>query len=785
MYTRSLENALKRALTIALEYNHEFATYEHLLLSLLHDNDVLKLLMEFSVDIIDLSDNLEDYLEFELTALTRTKDIEPRPTTGFQTIVQRASIHCNAVGRDIVSGPDILAEFFYEKETKASKLLHSVGLSRSVVLQRIEDQPERSSNEISKIDILKAEDQKSATRSLIEAINKKEQDVQGSKVSTQNKSALESYCVNLNTKADEGLIDVLVGREDEVDRTIEILNRRQKNNPLLVGEPGVGKTAIAEGLAYRIVKGLVPEALKEFYIYSLDIGALVAGTRYRGDFEERVKNLLDELKKRKNVILFVDEIHTIVGAGSTTTASLDASNLIKPALARGEIRCIGSTTFREFNQNFAKDEALVRRFQKIIVNEPTEEISIKILKGLAPYYEKHHDVKYTEVAIESAVHLAERYIHDRNLPDKAIDLIDEAGACKKILHSKNQMDKTVTEKDIEFIVAKALNIPSVTIASDNISNLKTLEFNLKKVIFGQDTAIETLCAGIKMASAGLRDFDKPVGSYLFAGPTGTGKTELAKQLASLCSMELIRFDMSEYMESHSVSRLIGSPPGYAGYDKGGLLTEAIDKAPYSVVLFDEIEKAHPDVFNILLQIMDYGKLTDNVGKSVNFSHSIVVITANSGAEGFSKNKLGFGDSEGYGESEAYKEIEKTFTPEFRDRLDKIIMFNKLNEKTINKIIDKSIKELAEQLADRNVRIKVDNSAMEYLSEKCFGINSNGAGARMLERVIDNEIKQKIADELLFGKLTNGGEVIVALEGQNLNLKLSSKTRRNSEEKQNA
>jgi ATP-dependent Clp protease ATP-binding subunit ClpA len=773
MYTRNLENSLKRALTIAVEYNHEFATCEHLMLSLLHDNEVLKLLMEFHVDVIDLSDNLEDYLEFELTALTRSSDIEPRPTTAFQNIIHRASIHCKAVGKDIVSGPDVLAEFFYEKGSKTSNLLHSVGLTRSIVLEKIEDSPSKMNDEISKIDILKAEDQKTATKSLIAALNKKENDISG-KNTQSGKNALELYCVNLNEKADIGLIDILVGRENEVDRTIEILNRRQKNNPLLVGEPGVGKTAIAEGLALRIVKETVPDALKGFLIFSLDIGALVAGTKYRGDFEERVKNLLDELKKRPNVILFIDEIHTIVGAGSTTTASLDASNLIKPALARGEIRCIGSTTFREFNQNFAKDEALVRRFQKIAVNEPSEETAIKILNGIAPYYEKHHNVKYTPEAIEAAVHLSERYIHDRNLPDKAIDLIDEAGACKKILHSQNESDNIITEKDIEFIVAKALNIPSLTISSDNLSSLKLLEFNLKKVIFGQDSAIEALCSGIKMASAGLRDTNKPVGSYLFAGPTGTGKTELAKQVAHFCSMQLLRFDMSEYIESHSVSRLIGSPPGYAGYDKGGLLTEAVDKAPYSVVLFDEIEKAHSDIYNILLQIMDYGKLTDNVGKTVNFSHTIIIITSNSGADQYSKNKIGFGEYDGYGTSQAIKELEKSFTPEFRDRLDKIIMFNSLHQETIDKIIDKAIKELAEQLADRNVRIIISKDAREYLSTKCFGVNSNGGGARMLERVVDNEIKQKIADEILFGDLSRGGEVEVIFEDNAINIKLLSK-----------
>lgn len=777
MYSRSLENSLKRALTIAVEYKHEFATYEHLLLSLLHDKDVIKLLMEFNVDIIDLSDNLEDYLEFELTALVNRHTIEARPTKGFHNIVQRASIHCNAIGREIVTGPDLLAEFFYEKETRALRLLENVGLSRSDVLEKIEDHPNQSDNEVSKSDLIKIRDQANITQNALEAINKASNPQISEKNSTQAQSALESYCVNLNVKAADGMIDALVGRDVEIDRTIEILSRRQKNNPLLVGEPGVGKTAIAEGLASRIIHNSVPDMLKDSTIYSLDVGALVAGTRYRGDFEERVKNLLDEIRKRKNVILFIDEIHTIVGAGSTTTASLDASNLIKPALARGEMRCIGSTTFREFNQSFAKDQALVRRFQKIVVNEPSEEITISILQGLAPYYEEHHNVTYEKDAIKAAVSLSERYIHDRNLPDKAIDLIDEAGACKKIV-GKNT-DNIVTVADIEFIIAKTLNIPPINLASDNLANLKKLAFNLKRVIYGQDEAIDSLCAGVKMASAGLKDHDKPVGSYLFVGPTGTGKTELARQLASLCSMELLRFDMSEYMEPHSISRLIGSPPGYAGFDKGGLLTEGIDKAPYSVVLFDEIEKAHSDVFNLLLQIMDYGKLTDNVGKTVNFSHSIVIMTANSGAEEYSKQKLGFGEEAHYGRFEASKIIENSFSPEFRDRLDKIIMFNAIDDNVIKQIIDKTIKELAEQLADKKVRIEVDAKCRKYLSDKCFGATNNGAGARMLERVVDSEIKHRIADEILFGALAKGGEVLISSLGNEIKFEFRNKAKINA------
>lgn len=550
-----------------------------------------------------------------------------------------------------------------------------------------------------------------------------------------------------------------------MERTIEILSRRQKNNPILVGESGVGKTAIAEGLAYRIVKGKIPEILKDFEIYSLDIGALVAGTRFRGDFEERIKNLLNELKEEKKVILFIDEIHTIIGAGSTTTASLDASNLMKPALARGEIRCIGSTTFKEFNQSFAKDPALARRFQKIVVDEPSEEIAVKILKGLKSYYELHHDVKYSEEAIESAVSLSERYIHDRYLPDKAIDLIDEAGAHKKLV-TKNDEERLITSKDIELIIAKTLNIPAVTLASSDVLKLKKLEFNLKRVIFGQDEAISDLCSGVKMAKAGLRDHEKPVGSYLFVGPTGVGKTELARQLATFCSMAISRFDMSEYMEPHSVSRLIGSPPGYTGYDKGGLLTDVIDKAPYSVVLFDEIEKAHSDIFNILLQIMDYGKLTDNVGKIVDFRNTIIILTANSGADEYNKNQIGFGAEQDYGSQKAMKVIEETFSPEFRDRLDKIIMFNPLDDKVISLIIDKALKELAAQLADKKVRIEIANPAKEYLIKKCFGKEKHG-GARLLEREIDNEIKQNIAEEILFGKLQNGGAVNVTYAKNNL------------------
>lgn len=770
MLSRNLEGTLNRALSIASKHNHEYATYEHMLLSLLHDKDAMDVLSHFDVDIIELADKLEKHLELELTALVNKGCNIARPTTGFQNIVHRAAIHSRVTSKDKISGGDLLSEFFFEKDSYATKLLVQNGLSRKNILEFINHNPAKQDEETSSGDIDSGSNDKIQLKSgtNIEKLRKLQSKSDEPKLST----ALESYCSNLNEKVEEGLIDTLIARETEIERTIEILGRRQKNNPILVGEPGVGKTAIAEGLAYRIVKGKIPDVLKDFEIYSLDVGSLVAGTRFRGDFEERVKNLLSEVKSRPNVILFIDEIHTIVGAGSTTTASLDASNLLKPALARGEIRCIGSTTFKEFTQNFSKDTALVRRFQKIVVEEPSSEVALKILKGVRAYYEKHHNVHYTDDALESAVSLSDRYIHGRYLPDKAIDLIDEAGAHKKLV-AKETGKHQISSRDIEAVLAKTLNIPAVTLASDDVSNLKKLEHNLKRVIFGQDVAVEELCAGVKLAKAGLRDYEKPVGCYLFVGPTGTGKTELAKQLAVFCGMAVSRFDMSEYMEPHSVSRLIGSPPGYAGYDKGGLLTDAVDKAPYSVVLFDEIEKAHHEIFNVLLQIMDYGKLTDNVGKIVDFSHTIVIMTANSGAEEYKKQKIGFRASDVFGKEEAMKVVEDTFSPEFRDRLDKIVVFNPLDNDVISLIIDKSIKELGEQLADKKVRIEVDNKAKNLLIENCFGVGKHG-GARMLEKTVDNEVKRMIAEEILFGKLKRGGTVLVTADDEGLAFEFNSK-----------
>ncbi len=763
MLSRNLEGTLNRALSIASKHNHEYATYEHLLLALFHDKDAMDVFAHFNVDVIDLANKLENHLELQLTALVNKECGIARPTTGFQNIVHRAAIHSRVTNKNNISGSDILSEFFFEKDSYATELLIENGLNRKNILEFVNNSSDKQDPVI-----IKNDDSMTRTKRQIskEKLNTIQEKVEETKLST----ALDSYCSNLNEKVKNGLIDTLIGRESEIERTIEILGRRQKNNPILVGEPGVGKTAIAEGLAYRIVKGKVPNSLNNFEIYSLDVGSLVAGTRFRGDFEERVKTLLSEVKSRPNVILFIDEIHTIVGAGSTTTASLDASNLIKPALARGEIRCIGSTTFKEFNQSFAKDAALVRRFQKIIVEEPSIVIALEILKGVKSYYEKHHNVHYSAEALESAVTLSDRFIHGRYLPDKAIDLIDEAGAHKKLV-TKEEGRHNISANDIEIVLAKTLNIPAVTLASDNISKIKKLEYNLKRVIFGQDTAVEELCAGVKLAKAGLRDYERPVGCYLFVGPTGTGKTELAKQLAKFCGMEVLRLDMSEYMESHSISRLIGSPPGYAGYDKGGLLTEAIDKAPYSIVLFDEIEKAHRELFNILLQIMDYGKLTDNVGKLVDFSHTIVILTANSGAAEYMKQRIGFGSSEVFGEEEAMKVVDSTFSPEFRDRLDKIIMFNPLNDDVIGLIIDKAIKELGEQLADKNVRIDVDKKAKSHLIQNCFGVGKH-YGARVLEKTVDLEIKRVIAEEILFGKLRKGGTVHVTSDGKRLVFKFN-------------
>jgi ATP-dependent Clp protease ATP-binding subunit ClpA len=579
-----------------------------------------------------------------------------------------------------------------------------------------------------------------------------------SRESKKNKfEALASFCVDLNKKARAGKVDPLIGREAEVDRTIQILCRRTKNNPLYVGDPGVGKTAIAEGLARRITKGEVPEVLLDATIYALDMGALLAGTRYRGDFEERIKAVLTELEKHDSAILFIDEIHTVIGAGATSGGSMDASNLLKPALQSGSLRCIGSTTYKEFRNYFEKDRALVRRFQKIDIVEPSVGDAIKILKGLKPYYEEHHRVRYTNEALKSAVELAARYIHDRKLPDKAIDVIDEVGAAQMLV-PENRRRKVISVKDVEAVVAKIARIPPKTVTSADKESLKNLDQELKAVVFGQDKAIDTLASSIKLSRAGLREPEKPIGSYLFSGPTGVGKTEVARQLAHIMGVELTRFDMSEYMERHTVSRLIGAPPGYVGFDQGGLLTDAIDQHPHSVLLLDEIEKAHPDLFNILLQVMDHGKLTDHNGKTVDFRNVVLIMTTNAGAADLAKPAIGFERSERIGDDE--EAIKRMFTPEFRNRLDSVIAFSGLTPEVVGKVVDKFVIELEEQLADRNVRIDLDTDMRRWLAEKGY---DQAFGARPLARVIQEHIKRPLADEVLFGELSKGGVVEVSIK----------------------
>ena len=698
------------------------------------------------VDLKVLQTRLKNYLKHDLQDLVDEETKEAKPTAGFQRIIQRAALHSQANGQKIISGIHVLAEFFFEHEAYALLCLKESNLNRQDVLNLlktheksyIKPTPETSTNQAT---FIKEISQKH--------LNEEHKD-------NSHESELEKYCTNLNKRADIDAIDCLIGRKSEIERTIEILCRRKKNNAILVGEPGVGKTAIAEGLAIRIINNDVPEILKDSIIYSLDIGSLVAGTKFRGDFEERIKNLLEELKNNRNAILFIDEIHTIIGAGSTTTGAIDASNLLKPALARGDLRCIGSTTFKEYHNNFEKDMALVRRFQKVIVSEPDEDTTLEILKGLKENYEKHHNVTYELSALKAAITLSQRFINDRHLPDKAIDLIDEAGSRSKI-SNKFKHKTVITQKDIEQLLASIMNIPTIRVESDDIMQLKKLSGNLKTHIFGQDEAIESLCASIKLSHAGLRKGARPTGCYMFAGQTGVGKTELAKQLANFSGMKLLKFDMSEFVESNSVSKLLGSAPGYVGFDQGGMLTSEVDKFPYSVVLFDEIEKAHHEIFNLLLQIMDEGRLTDSTGKHINFSHTMIILTTNLVAEE-EKSTIGFtqNDSTNTKIGLNMEAFNQHFSPEFRGRLDKIILFNPISN-IIDKIVSKNLKELAAQLADKKVRLVVNSSVKKYFALNCFNTKSN---ARELDRIIDTNIKQAIADEILFGKLRNGGMVTI-------------------------
>ena len=740
-FTRELEHSLHNALAEASRRHHEYATLEHLLLALTADTHAVAVMKACSVDVDELGAQVKQYLDTELNTLKGDAATEPTPTAGFQRVVQRAILHVQSSGREEVTGANVLVALFSERESHAVFFLQQQDMTRLDAVSFI-------SHGIAKSGA-------SEPRAVKGAGDKDEPDKpEGKPAKGSTESALKQFTVNLNDKAKTGKIDPLIGRHAEVDRTIQILCRRSKNNPLYVGEPGVGKTAIAEGLARKIIEGDVPDVLKPAVIYSLDMGALLAGTRYRGDFEERLKNVVSELEKLPHAVLFIDEIHTVIGAGATSGGAMDASNLLKPALSSGAIRCIGSTTYKEFRNHFEKDRALLRRFQKIDVNEPTVEDTIKILMGLRPSYEEHHQLKYTPEAIKAAVELSSRYINDRKLPDKAIDVIDETGASQMLVPLAKRK-KVIGVKEVEAVIATMARIPPKSVSTDDKKALGTLEADLKRVVFGQDKAIERVASAIKLSRAGLREPNKPIGNYLFSGPTGVGKTEVARQLAAILGIPLTRFDMSEYMERHSVSRLIGAPPGYVGFDQGGLLTDAVDQQPHSVLLLDEIEKAHPDLFNILLQVMDNGKLTDHHGKTVDFRNTILIMTTNAGASDMAREAVGFGASGRDGEDE--EAIKRMFTPEFRNRLDAIVPFDYLPPAVVMRVIDKFVIQLELQLAEREVHIALTDEAKTWLIERGY---DKLYGARPLARLIQEKIKQPLAEELLFGKLVRGGEVKV-------------------------
>jgi ATP-dependent Clp protease ATP-binding subunit ClpA len=725
MLDSELEKNLNDAFKLAHKKKHEFVTVEHLFLSLLDNNEALEVLNYCSADVEALQKNLETYITETTPVISEEDDLEIQPTLGFQRVLQRAVFHVQSSGKKEVNGANLLAAIFSEKESHSVYLLQQEGITRLDVVSFISHGKD---------------DEEFEEESLTEDKNKKARD----------SSALEAFTLNLNQEAIEGKIDPLVGRKAEVERVIQILARRNKNNPLLVGESGVGKTAIAEGIAKLIVENKVPELVKDSTIYSLDMGALLAGTKYRGDFEKRLKLVLKELEEKGNSILFIDEIHTVIGAGATSGGVMDASNLLKPALSKNTLRFVGSTTYKEFRGIFEKDRALSRRFQKIEVLEPTVDETIKILKGLKSRFEKHHNIKYTENSLKAAAELSSRYINDRYLPDKAIDVIDEAGAKQQLL-PKSKRKKTISEIDVEKIVASIARVPEKTVSSSDKVSLEKLEENLKRVIFGQDQAISSLAASIKLSRAGLGLVEKPVGSFLFSGPTGVGKTEVSKQLALIMGIEFIRFDMSEYMERHTVSRLIGAPPGYVGYDQGGLLTESVTKHPHSVILFDEMEKAHPEVFNILLQVMDHGTLTDNNGRKADFRNVVLVMTTNAGAHDMSRASMGFNAQDHT--SDGVEIIKKTFSPEFRNRLDAMISFNPLSIEVIKTVVDKFLVELQAQLDEKKVQLEVSEKARDWIADKGY---DKTMGARPMQRLIQENIKKPLAEEILFGQFSSKG-----------------------------
>ncbi|ADJ62915.1 MULTISPECIES: ATP-dependent Clp protease ATP-binding subunit ClpA [Herbaspirillum] len=739
MIAQELEVSLHMAFVEARQSRHEFITVEHLLLALLDNPSAAEVLRACSVNIDDLRKTLTNFITDNTPTVPGTNEVDTQPTLGFQRVIQRAIMHVQSAsnGKKEVTGANVLVAIFGEKDSHAVYYLHQQGVTRLDVVNFI-------SHGVRK-------DQQADPQKAPEGA----EDVQAE--GQQKESPLDQFTQNLNKAAAEGKIDPLIGRESEVERVIQTLCRRRKNNPLLVGEAGVGKTAIAEGLAWRVTQGDVPEILKNAVVYSLDMGALLAGTKYRGDFEQRLKAVLKQLKDSPNGILFIDEIHTIIGAGSASGGTLDASNLLKPALSSGQLKCIGATTYTEFRGVFEKDHALSRRFQKIDVNEPTVEQTVQILRGLKSKFEEHHGVKYSASALTSAAELAARFINDRHLPDKAIDVIDEAGAAQRIL-PKSKQKKTIGKPEIEEIISKIARIPPQSVNQDDRAKLQTIDRDLKNVVFGQDPAIEALSSAIKMARAGLGKTDKPIGSFLFSGPTGVGKTEVAKQLAFILGIELVRFDMSEYMERHAVSRLIGAPPGYVGFDQGGLLTEAVNKKPHAVLLLDEIEKAHPDIFNILLQVMDHGTLTDNNGRKTDFRNVIIIMTTNAGAESLQKRTIGFTEKKEAGDEMA--DIKRMFTPEFRNRLDAIISFRPLDEEIILRVVDKFLMQLEEQLHEKKVEAVFSDSLRKFLGKKGF---DPLMGARPMSRLIQDLIRKALADELLFGKLVSGGRVTVEMD----------------------
>jgi ATP-dependent Clp protease ATP-binding subunit ClpA len=741
-FSRPLEETLHRAVHYANERRHEYATLEHLLLALIDDPDATNVMGACNVDLVALKTALTLYVDTDLAALATSDGEDAKPTAGFQRVIQRAVIHVQSSGREEVSGANVLVAIFSERESHAAYFLQEQDMTRYDAVNFIAHGIAKKAGG--------GETRPAKTGGSPE-------DAEDAAAAKTGGEALEAYCVDLNEKSRKGKIDPLIGRHAEVERAIQILCRRTKNNPLLVGDPGVGKTAIAEGLARKIVNHEVPEVLEGATIYSLDMGALLAGTRYRGDFEERLKQVVKELETHDNAILFIDEIHTVIGAGATSGGAMDASNLLKPALASGSLRCMGSTTYKEYRQHFEKDRALARRFQKIDVNEPTVEDTIKILKGLKTSYEGHHKVRYTDAALRTAVELSARYMTDRKLPDKAIDVIDEAGASQMLL-SESKRKKVIGQKEVEAVIARMARIPAKSVSKSDTEGLRQLEADLNRVVFGQSSAIEQVSAAMKLARAGLRDPQKPIGAFLFSGPTGVGKTEVAKQLASTLGIEMLRFDMSEYMERHTVSRLIGAPPGYVGHDQGGLLTDAVDQHPHAVVLLDEIEKAHPDVYNILLQVMDNGMLTDAVGKKVDFRNTILIMTTNAGAADNARASIGFGRGKVEGEDE--KAIQRLFAPEFRNRLDAIVAFKALDAGTIKSVVTKFIIQLEAQLADRNITIELTDEAADWLAKNGF---DELYGARPLARVIQEHIKKPLADDILFGRLTRGGHVKVTLK----------------------